>query len=51
MLAREGVDVLAAAVGEAELAAVAGGVPTGARTAAALALAYARASQPGPGPV
>jgi DNA mismatch repair protein MutS len=44
---REGVDVLASALGEANLRDAVAGVSVGARTAAAMALEYARATQPG----
>lgn len=43
---REGVDLLAAALGEEALRSTAEGVPVVARTAAAMALSYARATQP-----
>jgi DNA mismatch repair protein MutS len=44
---REGVEILASALGEAALRDTAEGISLGARTAAAMALAYARATQPG----
>ncbi len=47
MTAHEGVDLLAASMGENALEASTAEVPVATRTAAAIALAYARATQPG----